>query len=63
MLSLQKTQSMILDGGFVIVNLKYKLSTEVKAHSIVASKYDSFDTFGYCTDLMWDSNTDHIGNG
>jgi len=63
MLSLQNTQSMILDGGYLIVNLKYKLSTENKAHSVVSSRYDSFSTFGYCSDLMWDSNSDHIGNG
>lgn len=54
---------MILDGGYLIVNLKYKLSTEKAAHSVVASKYDSFNTFGYCSDLTWDSNSDHIGNG
>lgn len=60
MLTLNKTQSMILDGGYLIVNLKYKLSTEKKAHSVVTSKYDSA-TFGYCNDLMWTSNTDIIG--
>ena len=54
---------MILDGGYLIINLKYKLSTEKKAHSIVASRYDSFNTFGYCTDLMWNDNTDNIGSG
>ena len=63
LLSLNNPQSMILDGGYLIINLKYKLSTEKQAHSIVASKYDSFNTFGYCTDLMWNDSTGNIGSG
>ena len=38
---------MVFDSGYLIVNLKYKLSTELYAHNIVKSQFDSFNTYGY----------------
>lgn len=56
-LKLNDTQSMIIDGGYIVVNMTYKFSNDYRAHSVVKSKYDSFDTFGYCSDLMWISGS------
>lgn len=56
-LKLNDTQSMIIDGGYIVVNLTYRFSTEIAAHSVVKSRYDSFGTFGYCSDLQWISGS------
>lgn len=60
-LALNTPKAMILDGGYLIINLKYKFSTDLRAHSAVKSMYDSAATFGTCTYLTWTSNTDYIG--
>ena len=61
-LALQNTKKMIIDGGYLVVNLTYRFSNQNAAHTVVKSKYDSFGTFGYCSDLCWtDGNT--IGSG
>ena len=60
-LTLNTPKTMILDGGYLIINLKYKFSTDIRAHSAVKSMYDSAATFGSCSDLTWTSNTDYIG--
>lgn len=62
-LKLNSTKTMILDGGYLIINMKYKFSTDYRAHSVVRSMYDSSETFGSCRDLTWNSDTDNIGNG
>lgn len=60
-MTLNTPKTMILDGGYLIINLKYKFSTDLRAHSAVRSMYDSAATFGSCSDLTWTSNTDYIG--
>ena len=60
-LTLNTPKTMILDGGYLIVNMKYKFSTDIRAHSAVKSMYDSAQTFGSCSDLTWTSNTDYVG--
>lgn len=59
-IQLNKTKTMILDGGYLIVNLKYKFSTDIRAHSVIHSK-NAHDE--YIDDLMWTSNVDKIGAG
>jgi len=54
---------MIIDGGYLVINLTYRFSTEIAAHSVVKSRYDSFSTFGYCSNLTWTSSTGAIGSG
>ena len=60
-LSLQNAKTMILDGGYLIVNVNYKFSTDYRPHQAVKSMYDSAETFGSCSALTWTSNTDNIG--
>lgn len=62
-LKLNSTKTMILDGGYLVLNLKYKFSTDTRAHDVVKSMYKSSDTFGSCSDLTWSSDSDNIGNG
>lgn len=62
-LKLKSPKTMILDGGYLIINMKYKFSTDYRAHDVIKSKYDSFNTFGYCNDLTWTSDTSKIGAG
>ena len=60
-LTLRNSKPMVFDDGYLIINLKYKLSTELYAHSVVKSKYDSFDTYGYY-DKQWTSSVAEIGS-
>ena len=60
-LTLRNTKSMVFDGGYLIINLKYKLSTELYPHGIIKSEYDSFSTYGYY-DKNWSSSVDEIGS-
>lgn len=60
-LTLRNSKSMVFDGGYLIVNLKYKLSTELYAHNIIKSQFDSFDTYGYY-DKQWTSSVAEIGS-
>lgn len=60
-LHLQNAKTMILDGGYLIINVNYKFSTDYRPHTAVKSMYDSAGTFGSCTDLTWTSNSDYIG--
>lgn len=60
-LKLNSTKTMILDGGYLILNLRYKFSTDKRAHDVIKSMYNS-STFGSCSDLCWTSDTDRIGN-
>ncbi len=61
-ISLANTQSLILDGGYLIINITYRLSTNNAAHSVVKSMYDSA-TFGTCSSLTWTDDSDAIGGG
>ena len=57
---LNKTKTMILDGGYLILNLKYKFSTDSRPHSEV----QSLNVYGHpIQDLMWNSSVDNIGRG
>lgn len=60
-LILNNTKPMILDGGYLIVNIKYKFSTDLRAHSVVKSMYDHPNVYGSCTGLTWNSDSDNIG--
>lgn len=60
-LTLNTPKTMILDGGYLIINMKYKFSTDLRAHSAVKSMYDSAAIFGSCSDLTWTSDTNYIG--
>lgn len=59
-LELANIKKVILNGGYLIFNMRYKLSTDARAHSVVKSMYDS-STFGTCTNLKWTDNPDYIG--
>ena len=61
-ISLRKRPTMIFDGGYLIVNMTYKLSTSRFPHDAVRSQYDSFEAQGYY-DKVWSDNPDYIGNG
>lgn len=59
-LKLNATKTMILDGGYLILDIKYKLSTDKRAHGVIKSKYD-VASFGDVNGLLWTSDTDKIG--
>lgn len=60
-LELANIKKVILNGGYLIINMRYKLSTDARPHSVVKSMFDSSSTFGTCTDLKWTDNPDYIG--
>ena len=60
-LQLRNAKTMILDGGYLILNVNYKFSTDYRPHTAVKSMYNNPQTFGSCSSLTWTSNTDHIG--
>ncbi len=60
-LQLRNAKTMILDGGYLIINVNYKFSTDYRCHPAVKSMYNNPQTFGSCSSLTWTSNTDHIG--
>lgn len=59
-LFLYKPKTMILDGGYLILNMRYKLSSDLRAHSVVKSMYD-IAAYGSCSNLTWTSDSDNIG--
>ena len=61
-LELRKKPTMIMDGGYLIVNLEYKLSTERFPHQAIKSKYDDFASHGYYN-KVWVDDTSEIGAG
>jgi hypothetical protein len=60
-LQLNNTKTMILDGGYLIINVNYKFSTDYRPHTAVKSMFNNAQTFGSCSTLTWTSNTDNIG--
>lgn len=62
-LELRRTNTMIFDGGYLIVDMSYMFKTDYRAHGVVKSMYDSADTYGSCSGLSWTSNTSAIGSG
>lgn len=59
-ISLRNTKSLVFDGGYLIINLSYKLSTELYPHAIIKSEFDSYGTYGYYN-KQWNSSTSEIG--
>ena len=51
---------MIFDGGYLIINMKYKLSTSRLPHSVIKSKYENFQTHGYY-DKTWSDSVAEVG--
>lgn len=61
-ISLRNSKQVVFDGGYLMLNLKYKLSTELYAHNAVKSQFDSFGTYGYYN-KKWTNSTSEIGTG
>ena len=61
-LELKKNPNMIFDGGYLIINLTYKLSTSRFPHGAVRSQYNNFASMGYY-DKVWSDSIEEIGAG
>lgn len=61
-IELNNAKPMIIDGGYIIINLKYIFKTDARPHTSVKSMYNS-STYGTCTQLTWTDSVADIGNG